>query len=87
MEDSGFLLVDTKNDFNKINLIRMLCTVPHLWPSGARFVFNFYRHLSFLILQKGIGTASFIHNMEGVTQGYPLDMVAYGMGIIPLIKT
>ena len=31
-------------------------------------------------------TATIIHSREGVTQGYPLAMVAYGIGIIPLIK-
>ena len=37
----GFLLVDTNNVFNKINLIGMLWAVHHLWPFGALFVFNF----------------------------------------------
>ena len=30
--------------------------------------------------------ASFLHSIEGVKQGDPLSMVAYGIGIIPLIK-
>ena len=33
-EDWGFLLVDTKNAFNKINQVEMLWTVRHLCPSG-----------------------------------------------------
>ena len=37
-EDWGFLLVDTRNDFNYINHIGMLWTVFHLWPSRARFL-------------------------------------------------
>ena len=39
-EEWGFLLVDTKNALNQINRVRMLWTVRHLWPSGARFVLN-----------------------------------------------
>ena len=30
--------------------------------------------------------ASFLYSGEGVTNGYPLDMVAYGIEIILLIK-
>ena len=28
----------------------------------------------------------FLYSKEGVTQGYPLVMVAYGMVILPLIR-
>ena len=41
-EDWGFLLVDANNLFNEIIQVGMLWAVRHLWPSGARFVFNFY---------------------------------------------
>ena len=29
---------------------------------------------------------SFLHSRKGVSQGYPLAMVAYGIGILPMIK-
>ena len=53
MEEWFLLLVDTKNAFNKIKLVRMLCTVLHLWPYGARFVFNFHNHWSSRVLRNG----------------------------------
>ena len=82
----GFILVDTKNAFDKINHIVMLWTVCHLWPSGARFVFNCYRYWSSMTLQNWNGAVSFLHNSEGLKQGDPLYMVAYGIGILLLTK-
>ena len=58
-EDWGFLLIDTKNDFNYINHIGMLWTVFHLWPSRARFVLNYYCHWSLLVFRNGNGMDSF----------------------------
>ena len=79
-------LVDAKNAFNKINRVRMLWTVRHLWPSGAHFVFNRYRHWSSIVLRNGNGAASILHSREVVTKGDPLAMIAYRIGILPLIK-
>ena len=78
--------MDAKNAFNEINQVGILLTVRHLWPSGARFVFNFYRHWSSFILRNGNGTAIILHSREGVTQGGTLAMIEYGIGILPLIK-
>ena len=39
-EDWGFFIVEANNTFNKTNRVGMICTVRHLWQSGARFVFN-----------------------------------------------
>ena len=64
----------------------MLWTVRHLWTSGARFFFNCYRHWSLLVLWNLNGTAIIIHSREGMTQGGPLAMIAYGIVILPLIK-
>ena len=68
-EDWQFLLEDAKNTFKDINLIGMLSTVCHLWPSGARFLFNCYCCQNYLFLRNGNGTASFLHSGEGVKQG------------------
>ena len=85
-EEWGVLLVDAKNAFNKINRVGMLWTVRHLWPPGARFVFDFYHHWSSRVLRNGNRTSIILHSIEGVTQGGHLAMIAYGIGILPLIN-
>ena len=82
----GFLLIDAKNTFNKINRIGMMWTVRNLWPSGACFVFNCYCHWSLLFLRNGNRTSSIIHGRWGVTQGDPISTIAYRIGTLPLIK-
>jgi hypothetical protein len=65
----------------------MLWAIPHEWLSGARFVFNCYKHWAVLLLQGNNGHAAFIFSKEGVTQGDPLSMFAYRiLGILPLIR-
>ena len=63
----------------------MLWAMRHEWPSGARFSFNCYRHWSTLVIRAGYGTGNFLYSKEVVTHGDPVDMVAYGLGILPLI--
>ena len=48
--------------------------------------FNCYHHWPSIVLQNGDGTASFIKSRKGVTQGDPLSMITYGIGILPLTK-
>ena len=72
IEDWVFLLVDSKNLFNGINRTVILWTVCQLCPSKARFLKLL---LSLVIARR-----------EGVTQGEPLAMVAYEIGVLPLIK-
>ena len=43
-EDWGFLLIDTRNEFNEENRTAMLWAVRHEWLGGAQFTFNCYRH-------------------------------------------
>ncbi|WP_288993061.1 hypothetical protein, partial [uncultured Marinobacter sp.] len=85
-EEWGFLLIDAKNAFNEQNRIAMLWTVRHEWPSGARFTFNCYKHWGTLVIRNNNGSGTFIHSKEGVTQGDPLSMFAYGVGLLPLIR-
>jgi hypothetical protein len=85
-EEWGFLLVDAANAFNEGNRIAMFWTLRHEWPSGARFAFNCYRHWAILVVRGENGYALFIHSKEGVTQGDPLAMAAYGILLLPLIR-
>ena len=65
----------------------MLWSVWHEWPSGAQFTFNFYRHWATLVVRDtGDRSGHVLHNKEGVTQGDPLAMIAYGIGVLPLIR-
>ena len=65
----------------------MLWSVRHEWPSGVQFTFNYYRHWSTMVVRDiGGGSCHFLHSKEGVTQGDPLSMIAYGIGVLPLIR-
>jgi hypothetical protein len=85
-EEWGFLLIDAKNAFNELNRIVMLWIIRHEWPAGARFTFNCYKHWGTLVIRTNDGTGTFIFSKEGVTQGDPLSMFVYGMGLLPLIR-
>ena len=85
-EEWGFLPIDATNASNLLNQISMLWQVQHKWPSGARFIFNCYKHWAILIVCNGCSLQVFvIHSKEGVTQGDPLAMFCYRIGVIPLI--
>ena len=65
----------------------MLWAVRHECPSGAQFTFNCYRHWATLVVRDtGDGSGHFLHSKERVTQGGPLAMIAYGIGVLPLIR-
>jgi hypothetical protein len=64
----------------------MLWTIRHEWPSGARFSFNCYQHWATLVIRNKGGDTVFLLSREGVTQGDPLAMVGYGVGVPPLIR-
>jgi hypothetical protein len=85
-EEWGFLGFDAANAFNELNRMAMLWTIRHEWPSGARFAFNCYRHCATLVIRGKGGTVVLIFSKEGVTQGDPLSMFGYGIGILPLIR-
>ena len=43
-DSGGTTIVDACNSFNELSRLEMMWTVRHLWPTGARFAFNFYKH-------------------------------------------
>ena len=86
-EDWGFLLIDARNAFNEENRTAILWAVWHEWPGVAQFTFNCYCHWATLVFKDiGDGSGHFLHSKEGVTQGDPLDMIAHGIGVLPLIR-
>ena len=64
----------------------MLWTFRQLWLSVACFVFNSYCHWSSIVLRNRNGTASSMHSKEGLMQVGPFAMIAYIIGILPLIN-
>lgn len=83
----AIVLVDVRNGFNKLNHCAILWTVGHRWPSGSRFAFNCYRHSAQLVLQQTSGIPRILQSQEGVTQGDPLSMILYGIGLLPLLES
>ena len=65
----------------------MLCAVRHEWPGGAQFTFNCYCHWDTLVVRDTANKSGhFLHSKEGVTQGDPLAMISYGIGVLLLIR-
>ena len=86
-EDWGFLLIDARNAFNEENWTEIIWAVQHKWTSGAQFPFNCYRHWSTLVVRDTeYGSGHLLHSKEGLTQGHPLSMIAYSIGVLPLIR-
>ena len=86
MEDWRLLILDPNNALNDINQVGMLLVFRHLWLPRACFIFNCYHHWSSIFLRNGNGIASFLHSKEGVMQRDPLKIIAYRIGILPLIN-
>jgi hypothetical protein len=84
-KDWGFLLINTSNALNEQNQTGMLWTVWHEWPSGAWLTYNCYKHWETLVIRYNNGSGIFLFSKEGITQGDPPSMFAYGVGILLLI--
>ena len=64
----------------------MLWAVRNEWPSGAQFTFNCYCHWATILVQESEdGSGHFLYSKEGMTQGDPLAIITYIIGVLPLI--
>ena len=75
------ILVDASNAFNSLNRPAALFNIHHLCPSFSTVLINTYRSDVNLF----IGGKTLLSE-EGTTQGDPLAMPMYALGIIPLIN-
>ena len=75
------LLVDAKNAFNCLNREAALRNIRYLCPPLATILINTYRK-PFNLYMDG----NTLLSQEGTTQGDPMAMAMYAVGIIPLIR-
>ena len=80
------IMLDARNGFNELGRKAMFWTVRHRWAAGARFAFDCYRHQCKLTLRQRGKPCHIILSREGVTQGDPLSMILYGIGLLPLAE-
>ena len=82
-----FILVDVRNVFNEENRTEMLWAVWHEWPNGAQIIFNCYRHWAILVVRDmGGRSGHLLKSKDGVNQGDPLAMIAYGIWVLLFIR-
>ena len=83
----GLLLVDASNAFNSLSRPAALWNCHVLWPRCSRFLFNSYRGNPVILLKNLLsGKLLVLHSQEGTTQGCPLVMLMYAIGVPPLIS-
>ena len=76
------LMADATNAFNMLNRNVCLRNMRYLCPALATVVINTYRHPAKLFVD-----GTFILSSEGVTQGDPIAMPMYAIGILPLLRS
>ena len=80
VECEAVLFADATNAFNSLNRNLALLHIQNLCPSLATILINCYRLEVPLSIDSEI-----LFSSEGTTQGDPLAMVMYAVGILPLI--
>ena len=76
------LLVDTTNAFNQLNRQATLRNIQAICPSLAHILINCYQDPVTMHTSNG----DTIWSKKGTTQGGPLGMAMYALGVTPLIK-
>ena len=79
-ENDALLLVDASNAFNSLNRAVLLHNIRYICPPMATYIRNCYSTPSRLFIAGGAE----LESAEGATQGDPLAMPGYGVGITPL---
>ena len=77
----AILQVDATNAFNRLNRQATLRNIQVLCPSLATVLINTYRSSTELFIE-----GKTILSQEGTTQGDPLAMSMYALGVLPLIN-
>ena len=81
-ETDGLLLVEASNAFNSLNRKVLLHNIKYICPPMAIYIRNCYVVPSRLFVTGGLE----IQSAEGTTQGDPLAMPVYAVGITPLLQ-
>ena len=63
----------------------MLWAVQFEWPSGAQITFNCYHQWDTIVVHDMGVSVHFFHIKEYINQGNPLVVIAYTIGILPLV--
>ena len=80
-ETDAVLLIDASNAFNTLNREALLHNIRYLCPALSTYIRNCYGTPARLFVAGGKEIAS----SEGTTQGDPVAMPSYGVGILPLL--
>ena len=79
-ETEAVILIDATNAFNALNRETALRNIRHLCPPLSKILINTYRNDIQLFID-----GETLLSQEGTTQGDPLAMAMYAIGILPLI--
>ena len=80
--NDAVLLVDASNAFNSLNRDVFLHNISYICPAISVFIKNCYNSPSRLFITGG----KELKSNEGTTQGDPVSMAIYGIGVTPLIN-
>ena len=80
-DTEGVIQVDASNAFNSINRNILLHNTKIICPQFATYIYNSYCTPARLFITGGAEILS----REGTTQGDPIAMAAYGIGLTPLL--